>query len=77
MIDFIECEPGFNTCVDLAAKSKLFSIIVGNVENAKEILKINDEIKGGVINIYPISELENLPLKERCYPETNGVLPLT
>lgn len=70
LIDFIDCEPGFNACVDIAAKSKLFSIIVTNLETAKAILKINDEIKGGVINIYPLSELENLPLKERCYPET-------
>jgi chromosome segregation ATPase len=45
-------------CVDIAAKSKLFSIIVDTLETANEVLKINKEIKGGVINIYPLETIE-------------------
>lgn len=41
-------------CVDLAAKSQLFSIIVDKFETAKEILDINKSIRGTVINIYPL-----------------------
>jgi chromosome segregation ATPase len=44
-------------CIDLAAKSKLFSIIVDTLETAKQVLEINKSIKGGVINIYPLESL--------------------
>ena len=47
-------------CVDIAAKSKLFSIIVDTVETAKKVLDINNEIKGGVINIYPLETLHQV-----------------
>ena len=46
-------------CIDLAAKSKLFSIVVDTLETAKQVLDINKSIKGGVINIYPLETLEN------------------
>lgn len=57
LIDFIEVDAKFTACVDLAAKSKLFSIIVDDLDTAKEILALNQQIKGGVINIYPLSVL--------------------
>lgn len=77
MIDFLDCEnSGYFPCIDLAAKSKLFSIIVDDLEAAREILAINDEIKGGVINIHPLSIMDNTPEKERRYPESNEVKPL-
>ncbi len=55
MIDFIDCDQRFAACLDLAAKSKLFSIIVEDLEAAKDILSLNSQIKGGVINIFPLS----------------------
>ena len=59
LIDFIECDNRFAACVDLAAKSKLLSIIVDDLDTAKEILALNNQIKGGVINIYPLSIIDN------------------
>jgi chromosome segregation ATPase len=47
-------------CVDVAAKSKLFGIIVDTLETAKKVLQINKEIKGGVINIYPLETLDQM-----------------
>ena len=55
LIDFLEFDPKISSIVDLAAKSKLFSIIVEDLDTAKEILALNAQIKGGVINIYPLS----------------------
>lgn len=51
-------------CVDLAAKSQLFSIIVDKFETAKEILDINKSIRGTVINIYPLESMDQV-YKER------------
>ena len=45
-------------CIDLAAKSKLFSIVVDTLETAKQVLDINKSIRGGVINIYPLETLD-------------------
>jgi len=59
LLDYIESDNRFSACIDLAAKSKLFSIIVDDLDAAKEILALNKEIKGGVINIYPLNVLDN------------------
>lgn len=56
-------------CVDIAAKSKLFSIIVDTLETANEVLKINKEIKGGVINIYPLETIEQLGRERKQIPQ--------
>jgi len=52
-------------CVDIAAKSKLFSIVVDSLETAKQVLEINKQIKGGVVNIYPLETMEQIkkPIK--------------
>lgn len=53
-------------CVDIAAKSKLFSLVVDTMETAKRILEINEQIKGGVINIYPLETMDQVakPMKQ-------------
>lgn len=39
LVDFVECSAAsFAPCVDIAAKSKLFSIVVDSLETAKEVL---------------------------------------
>jgi chromosome segregation ATPase len=55
LLDYIECLPEITPCIDLTAKSKLFSIIVENLEDAKTLLELNKEIRGGVINIFPLT----------------------
>jgi len=53
--DFVECKiDNFRPCVDIAAKSKLMGIVVDSLETANEVLNVNKEIKGGVINIFPL-----------------------
>ena len=54
LIDFLEFDPKISSIIDLAAKSKLFSIIVEDLDTAKQLLALNASIKGGVINIYPL-----------------------
>lgn len=41
LIDFIEFDAKISSIVDLAGKSKLFSVIVDDMNAAKEILSIN------------------------------------
>lgn len=59
LIDFIQCDSeSFMPCLDIAGKSKIFSIIVDTLETAKGVLEINKEIKGGVINIFPLESID-------------------
>ena len=59
LIDHLICKSeSFMSCVDVAAKSKLFAIVVDDMETAKRILEINKSIKGGMIQIYPLETLE-------------------
>lgn len=68
LIDFIQCQSeNFMPCVDIAAKSKLFSIIVDSFETAKTILDINKKINGGVITIYSLDD--NFPKEARQIPQ--------
>ena len=41
LIDFIEFDPKISSIIDLAAKSKLFSVIVDDLNTAKEVLSLN------------------------------------
>ena len=47
-------------CVDLAAKSKLFSIIVDKLEIVKEILDVNKIFRGTIITIYPLGSINQV-----------------
>lgn len=58
-LDFIDCPAQFTPCIDIAAKSRLFSFIVEDLDSAKELLKLNSQVKGGVIDIFPLSMIEN------------------
>lgn len=79
LIDFLDYDQKISSCIDLAAKSKLFSIIVEDLDSAKEILALNQQLKGGVISIYPLSIIDEVTVeKQRAYPEGEaGVRPLT
>jgi chromosome segregation ATPase len=78
LIDFLDFDQKIASCVDLAGKSKLFSIIVEDLNTAKEILALNSQIKGGVINIYPLSTIDKVKQeKNRNYPERSDIRPLS
>lgn len=62
-IDFIECPKQFAGVLDVAGKNKLFSLIVENLDVAKQVLEENRKIKGGVINIYPLETIQMLDQK--------------
>jgi chromosome segregation ATPase len=60
----------FSSVVDIAAKSKLFSLFVETVDQAETILKINKELNGGVVNINPIETLNMVQKKQAMtYPQ--------
>lgn len=64
LIDFIECtNPVMNGIVDIAGKQKLFCAIVDTLNDAQELLQLNKEIKGGVVKIYPLETLDQIPVK--------------
>lgn len=66
MIDYLECtSENFMPCVDIAAKSKLFSVIVDTMETAKQVLEANKAVKGGVINVYPLETLDQVAGHQR------------
>jgi chromosome segregation ATPase len=69
MIDYINCDPSLYAALDLAGKNKLFSIIVDDLETAKKILELNASIKGGVINIFPLQQVEQMQVKQKEYPQ--------
>ena len=64
-------------CVDLAAKSQLFSIIVDKFETAKEILDINKSIRGTVINIYPLESMDQVYQERQSQVLNNKVKKLS
>lgn len=76
MIDFIECNVNFYATLDLALKNKLFSVIVDDLEAAKYILELNSQIKGGVINIFPLSQVEHMQVKHKDFPIQDDIQPL-
>lgn len=78
LIDFIECKSEKLTpCVDIAAKGKLTSIIVDTLETAQAVLKINKEIRGGVINIYPLETIDLTRTQPKNIPaEVKSMLDL-
>ena len=53
-------------CVDIAAKSKLFSVIVDTMETAKQVLEVNKQVKGGVINVYPLETLDQVATHQKA-----------
>ena len=77
LLDFLDCTPEVIGCVDLAGKQRLFSIITTDMDAAKQVLKINEEIKGSVINIFPLSIMGDIDVKIRAYPDRKDVQPLT
>lgn len=75
LLDSLELlEPRFNAVVDIAGKAKIFSIIVDDLDTAQKVLELNKQIKGGVINIYPLETL-NLVSKNHVgeVPNSNDV----
>jgi len=71
LIDYLQCSSeSFMPCVDIAAKSKLFSVVVDSLETAKQVLEINKQFKGGVINIYPLETMEQMKRPARSVPAT-------
>lgn len=73
LADFIQCDPEVQPCVDIAAKNKLFAIVVDQMETAKKLLEINAEIKGQTITIHPLDMLDEIELRDNVKVD-RGVL---
>jgi len=74
LIDLIKIKPELNVCCDIVLKNKLFGFVVDSYEVADLLIKINQEIKGSAINIYPLSWISELKPKAVEYPTGNDVI---
>lgn len=75
-IDMVQFDPKLRLGVESIAKNKLYSLIVSDYETAKEISEINRQIKGSVLNIYPLNWTKELKNKPRNYPKSQDVIIL-
>ena len=76
LIDYIDCPQQFYGVLDVTVKQKLFSVIVDEMKDAEELLNLNKQIKGAVINIYPLELSEMLPVKSQPAQFPEGSIPL-
>ena len=74
LIDLIKIKPELNVCCDIVLKNKLFGFVVDSYETADLLIKINQEIKGSAINIYPMSWIADLRPQTIEYPTGNDVI---
>lgn len=76
LIDLITIPPKFQTCADIVAKTKVFSIVVDTFTTAKKVLDINTRIGGDRITIYPIEWIDEIDSKDRNYPAGSDSIAL-
>lgn len=58
--------------IDIAGKAKLFSIIVDDLATAQRVLELNKQLKGGVINIYPLETIGLVNKKDTKMPPASN-----
>lgn len=51
-------------------------MIVDDLKSAQELLRLNKEIKGGVINIYPLETMDQIEQKAMPQSYPDGAKPL-
>eukprot|EP00742_Colponemidia_sp_Colp-10_P007154 GILJ01007683.1.p1 GENE.GILJ01007683.1~~GILJ01007683.1.p1 ORF type:complete len:1223 (+),score=303.09 GILJ01007683.1:1-3669(+) len=73
MIELIEVDEKFRTCVEVAAGNNLFNVIVDTDETAAKLLKIVNERRLGRLTMTPLSVIRN---KDVTYPASEDVLPM-
>lgn len=75
-IDVIQFEPRLRLSIESLAKNKLYSVIVEDYDTAKILVQINKEIRGGMLNIYPLTWTKELKVKQRNYPKSQDAMVL-
>ena len=65
-------ESRFNAVIDIAGKAKLFSIIVDDLATAQRVLELNKQLKGGVVNIYPLETIGLVNKKDTKMPPASN-----
>eukprot|EP01017_Pseudomicrothorax_dubius_P041211 TRINITY_DN6566_c0_g1_i5.p1 TRINITY_DN6566_c0_g1~~TRINITY_DN6566_c0_g1_i5.p1 ORF type:complete len:1138 (+),score=257.98 TRINITY_DN6566_c0_g1_i5:67-3480(+) len=74
LIDIVNIPEQLVMCLDLIARKKLFSILVDNYDTAASLIRLNQELQGGFVNIYPISwVLEESPTNYN-YPQSQDAI---
>lgn len=76
LMDLIIIPAKFQTCADIIAKNKVFSIIVDTFETAKKVLDANSRIGGDRVNIYPLDWVKDMNIKDRNYPTGSDSIAL-
>ncbi|CAI2368717.1 unnamed protein product [Moneuplotes crassus] len=62
--------------VETALKGKLFVLVVDTVRSANKIMELNKEIKGGVIQCFPLELIEQINDPKAQVPQGNDARPL-
>lgn len=70
-IDLIEIDPDFHMACDLTLKNKLFGFVVDDYQTAETILQLNREVKGSIIQVYPLDWVKDLQPKRANYPSSS------
>ena len=75
-IDLIDIEEKYEFLVDIALRNKMFVFIVETVKDAEKVIKLNKEIKGGVISWFPLELIDDINDKLPDIPPSNEIKPI-
>lgn len=74
--DLIECDKNLLFSLEALAKGKLYSIVVRDDQVADDLLRLNKEMKGPAIQIYPLTWLTEEERDVVDYPSNKEVIVL-
>jgi len=72
--DMIEFDESLSFGIEQLARNKLYSIVVRDEPVSEEVIRLNKEIRGGKVQIYPLSWVTDK--RQREYPDDNRVIIL-
>ena len=75
-IDLIEVEERYEFIIDIALRGKMFVFVVETVKDAEKVIRINKEIKGGVISCFPLELIDEVNYRLPDIPSSNEIKPI-
>lgn len=74
LVDLIDIkEEGYKFIVDIALKNNLYVFVVDTISAAEKIMKINSNIKGGLIRIFVLDLIEDIDYSIPEVPNTKDI----
>lgn len=68
LVDYLRIHEDVSFAYDIANRNRFFAILVEDGETAREVIKVNKEIRGKQVNIYTLEALRREPEEYRKYP---------